>query len=61
MSIIGTYRASGVGAVSGNINSNRVLNMSGFKPSGITDGNLLGVALFVYSANKWVPCESSWL
>jgi len=56
MSLIGTYRASSAG--SGSTTSNRVFNMTGFQPSGMGSGNLLGVALFVYSGSKWIPAES---
>ena len=54
---MGTYRASGVNTVSGAIFSDRVINITGFKPSGMSDGNLMGIANYVWdtTSNVWVP------
>ena len=65
MSVLGTWRASGVNATSGSIFSDRIINITGFQPSGITGGNLVGVGLFVYSGTidcgYWVPLKREWL
>jgi len=66
MSIVGTYRLSGVTAASGTC-SDRVINIAGFRPSGLPNGNLLAVALYVYSGNAmigdgyWMPLQNDFL
>ena len=65
MSILGAYRASGVVDASG-ATSDRIINISGFQPSGLSNGNLLGAALYVWSGSSytngsWVPLRVSYL
>ena len=65
MSILGSYRHSGVIDASG-ATSSSIINISGFQPSGLTDGNLMGVALYVWSGSSytngnWVPLRVSHL
>ena len=57
ISLMGTYRVSGVNTVSGAIFSDRVINITGFRPSGMSDGNIMGCALYVWNAttNQWEP------
>jgi len=58
MSIIGSYRVSGTNAVSGALYSEQIYNFVGFKPSGINDSIIMGVGLYMYSANnRWYPAE----
>lgn len=54
MSLIGSYRFSGIVTASGA--STSIMNFTGFKPSGLT-GNILGVALYTfdYHNKKWIP------
>jgi len=65
MSILGCYRHSGVTATSGAVTSSTVINISGFKPSGIDCGNLIGVALYCWSGSLangyWMPLRREWL
>jgi len=64
MSLIGSYRASGMYGKSGA--SNSIINFTGYKPSGLGWGNLLGVALFCWSGPSntkggWVPVKNDML
>lgn len=63
MSLIGTYRKEGITAASG-ASSDRIYNFSGFKPSGLEDGNILGIALYVWSGASndgyWTPMKVGW-
>ena len=65
MTIIGGYRHSGVIDASGAVNST-IINFSGFQPTGLTDGNVLGVALYVWSGSMdltkgfWTPMRREW-
>jgi len=56
MSLMGTYRASGITSSSGF--SDRVINMTGFEPSGI-GGNAVATCLYVWSGSAttgyWMP------
>ena len=64
MSIIGTYRASGINTTSGSVYSQSIYNVQGYKPSGASSGVLLGMALFVYSGTTskgdWIPLRREW-
>lgn len=66
ISILGSYRCSGISSASGNKYSDRVINVQGYKPSGAEGGIILGMALFVYSGSEyddgdWVPLRREWL
>jgi hypothetical protein len=65
MSLIGSYPSKGIDGISGNVFSESVVNFTGFRPSGISNGNLLGVALYVWSGSttegKWWPLRREWL
>jgi hypothetical protein len=65
MSVLGVYRSSGVTRNSGSSVSGRIINLSGFKPSGMDNGNILGVALYVWSGSlkvgSWMPLRREWL
>lgn len=65
MSIIGSYRSSGVNSVSGSIFSESIYNFTGWKPSGISEGNIMGTALYVWSGTvdfgNWIPLRREWL
>jgi len=62
---MGGFRHSGVTDASGSVS--RLINFSGFQPSGLTDGNIVGVGLYVWSGNAftgsgyWTPLEVGWL
>jgi len=62
MSLLGAYRASGIS--SSDTFSNTVINMTGFKPSGI-GGNAMATCLYVWSGTTstgdWVPLRREWL
>jgi len=68
MSLIGSYRASGVLAKGTNVGysgSASIINFTGFKPSGMTAGNIMGVGLYVwsgadYSTGDWIPLKREW-
>jgi len=55
MSLIGTFRMSGISDIYSP--TDRVVNLTGFEVSGIRDGNILGVALYTYDYhhNMWIP------
>ena len=61
MSLMGSYRLSGVLATTPVSSSTGIVNFTGFRPSGISYGNILGVALYCWSGaytrpgNNWVP------
>ena len=63
MSILGAYRQSSNIAAYPISSSGRVINISGYKPSGIEYGCLLGAALYVWSGPRgaakgfWTPLE----
>jgi len=61
MSLIGSYRHSGVLSTTSLSSSTSIINFTGFKPSGITDGNILGVGLYVWSGalstGYWKPLQ----
>jgi len=65
ISLVGSFRYPGTSGSSQE--SDRIINFSGFQPSGIADGNLQGVALWVYSGNSftgngyWIPLAYEWL
>ena len=70
MSLIGGYRASGVLADTSVSSSAGIINFTGFKPSGLSWGNILGVGLYVwsgsgggrsYSDGTWIPLKREWL
>ena len=64
MAILGTYRQSGVIASTSISSSSSVINLTGFKPSGITYGNAIAVCLYVWSGTNsdgdWIPYRSEW-
>ena len=47
MTLLGGYRYSSI--ASGSTSSDTIVNFSGFLPSGLSDANLLGVALYVWT------------
>lgn len=63
--LVGSYRASGVTSASGSVFSNSIINITGFKPSGISAGNLMGCALYIFSGSletgSWQPLRRKWL
>lgn len=64
MSIIGTYKHSGVTA-SNSQTSDSIVNIGGFQPSGLEDSNILGVAMYCWSGNysdgDWIPLKVDYL
>jgi len=69
MSLIGSYRASGVLAKGTNVGysgSASIINFTGFKPSGMIAGNAMATCLYVwsgtsYSSGDWIPLKREWL
>jgi len=65
MSLIGTYRISSVIADTSVSSSATVINITGFKPSGITYGNAIAVCNYVWSGTNadgdWVKVRREWL
>jgi len=63
ITIIGTYRADGI--TSSASFSDGVINITGFKPSGIEGGNAIATCLYVWSgttsSGHWVPLRREWL
>ena len=61
MSILGTYRASGI--TSSSAFSEDIFNITGFKPSGV-GGNAIAVCLYVWSggasSGDWIPLRREW-
>jgi hypothetical protein len=64
MAIIGGFRNEGI-IDSKADTSDTIVDFTGFKPSGLTDGNVLGVALYVWSGStpsgNWIPLKREWL
>jgi hypothetical protein len=62
MSILGTYKYSGVGYNAGV--SDGIQNVIGYMPSGATGGVILGVGLFLWSGSYadgyWMPARREW-
>ena len=58
---MGSYRQSSNIASTSVSSSSHIINFTGFKPSGISYGNIMGVALYVWSGSTgsgdWVPLE----
>lgn len=63
MSILGTYKYSGVASNTGI--STYIQNVVGYQPSGATGGVILGTGLFVWSGSYtdgcWMPLRREWL
>jgi hypothetical protein len=59
MSLIGGFRYSAPSG--GATQDDTVVTFSGFVPSGLSDANIIGCALYVYSSNQWVPLQAGWL
>ena len=61
MNIIGQYRYSSVIASTSVSSSAGLFNISSWKPSGLTDGAIIGTGLYVwsgsYSSGYWIPLE----
>lgn len=71
MGLMGTYRESGniaKGTNAGRSGSAGIMNFTGFKPSGLVNGNAMAVCLYVYSsagypnpAGHWIPLKVEYL
>ena len=65
ISLIGGYRASGVLGTTSVSSSASIINFTGFKPSGLQWGNILGVALYCWSGSYakggWIPVKNDML
>lgn len=65
MSIISSYRYSSVVASTSVSSSRSVLPITGFKPSGITDGLAIAICNYVWSGTNadghWVKVRREWL
>jgi len=64
MTLMGSYRVSGMYGKSGA--SNSIINFTGYKPSGLNSGNLLGIAMFCWSGPSttkggWIPVRNDFL
>jgi len=70
MSLIGSYRQSGIIATGTNVGasgSQSIVDFTGFRPSGLAAGNAMAVCLYVWSGagypsneGNWIPLKREW-